>query len=291
MDLVGREVELASAQRALDAVPGGESRVLAVLGEAGIGKSALLETIGARAQPLLVAAGRAAEHERDLPFALALDALQRLLFDDVQWTDDASLEVILHLLTRPPEVPHLLVFALRPTPIASRLLDAARQRAGFEQFTLRPLDDAAARAMLGDAPDPERAICDAGGNRSFSAYWHAPRPSRRSTPGRFPRRCGPRSRVRSRRSASRRACCWPAPRSRELRALGTRISANGRRSERGELSEREREIAGLVAGGQSNKQVAATLYLSEKTIENALTRVYAKLGVRTRAQLARGWAN
>ena len=33
-----------------------------------------------------------------------------------------------------------------------------------------------------------------------------------------------------------------------------------------------------------------TLYLSEKTVENALTRVYAKVGVRSRAQLARAWA-
>ena len=62
-------------RRALDEVRGGGSRVLAVLGEAGIGKSALLAAIAARAAPLLVAAGRAAEHERDLPFALALDAL------------------------------------------------------------------------------------------------------------------------------------------------------------------------------------------------------------------------
>ena len=42
-----------------------------------------------------------------------------------------------------------------------------------------------------------------------------------------------------------------------------------------------------VAGGRSNKQVAATLFLSEGTIENTLTRVYAKLGVRSRTQLTR----
>ena len=44
-----------------------------------------------------------------------------------------------------------------------------------------------------------------------------------------------------------------------------------------------------MAGGSSNKQVASALYLSEKTIENALTRVYAKLGVRSRTQLARAF--
>src|SRR3954471_16082865 len=47
-----------------------------------------------------------------------------------------------------------------------------------------------------------------------------------------------------------------------------------------------RWIAGLVSTGRSNKQVAATLYLSEKTIENALTTIYAKLGVRSRVELS-----
>jgi DNA-binding CsgD family transcriptional regulator len=78
---------------------------------------------------------------------------------------------------------------------------------------------------------------------------------------------------------------------RDLRRLGSRVSADARRAARGrsdaELTERERDIAELVAAGSSNKQVAATLFLSEKTVENALTRVYAKLGVRSRSQLTR----
>jgi DNA-binding CsgD family transcriptional regulator len=73
---------------------------------------------------------------------------------------------------------------------------------------------------------------------------------------------------------------------RELRRLGTRVSAEGRRAARGELTERERSIAELVLLGHSNKQVAASLFLSEKTVQNTLTRVYAKLGVRSRTQLA-----
>jgi DNA-binding NarL/FixJ family response regulator len=43
----------------------------------------------------------------------------------------------------------------------------------------------------------------------------------------------------------------------------------------------------LVSEGHSNKPVAAALFLSEKTVEGALTRIYAKVGVRSRAQLAR----
>ena len=76
MDLVGRQVELAAISRALDEVRDGGSHVIAVLGEAGIGKSALLDAIAGRAGGLTVAAGRAAEHERDLPFALASAVLE-----------------------------------------------------------------------------------------------------------------------------------------------------------------------------------------------------------------------
>jgi DNA-binding NarL/FixJ family response regulator len=67
------------------------------------------------------------------------------------------------------------------------------------------------------------------------------------------------------------------------------ISAEGRRATHrpGELTEREREIAELVAHGRSNKEIAAALFLSEKTVGNALTSIYAKLGVRSRTQLAR----
>ena len=42
----------------------------------------------------------------------------------------------------------------------------------------------------------------------------------------------------------------------------------------------------LVAAGKANKEVAASLFLSEKTIEHHLSRIYAKLGVRSRVELA-----
>ena len=78
---------------------------------------------------------------------------------------------------------------------------------------------------------------------------------------------------------------------RELRRLGTRPAAETRRAVYGrpgtQLSTRERQVAELVAAGHANKHIAATLYLSEKTVRNTLTRVYAKLGVRSRTQLAR----
>jgi DNA-binding NarL/FixJ family response regulator len=53
-----------------------------------------------------------------------------------------------------------------------------------------------------------------------------------------------------------------------------------------ELTVAEARIAGLVAAGRTNKAVAAELVLSVKTVEVTLTRVYEKLGVRSRTELA-----
>jgi DNA-binding NarL/FixJ family response regulator len=81
---------------------------------------------------------------------------------------------------------------------------------------------------------------------------------------------------------------------RELRALGSRVAAatlrGGSVRAFDELSDREREIAELVVSGLSNKQVAAKLFLSEKTVESHLSRVYAKVGVRSRVELTRALA-
>jgi DNA-binding CsgD family transcriptional regulator len=52
------------------------------------------------------------------------------------------------------------------------------------------------------------------------------------------------------------------------------------------LTLREREVAGLAAAGASNKEIAARLYLSARTVENHLQSAYAKLGVTGRDQLA-----
>jgi DNA-binding CsgD family transcriptional regulator len=60
----------------------------------------------------------------------------------------------------------------------------------------------------------------------------------------------------------------------------------GRAPSRDELTEGERRIAGLVAEGRTNRDVAAALFLTEHSVETALTRVYRKLGVRSRAELA-----
>jgi DNA-binding NarL/FixJ family response regulator len=51
-----------------------------------------------------------------------------------------------------------------------------------------------------------------------------------------------------------------------------------------QLTTREREILGLLAAGRSNGQIAATLYLSPKTVRNHVSTVFAKLQVADRAE-------
>jgi DNA-binding CsgD family transcriptional regulator len=56
------------------------------------------------------------------------------------------------------------------------------------------------------------------------------------------------------------------------------------------LSDRERQIAELVAAGHTNRQIAERLFMSPKTVEAHLSRIFAKLGVKTRAAVAAAWS-
>jgi DNA-binding CsgD family transcriptional regulator len=53
----------------------------------------------------------------------------------------------------------------------------------------------------------------------------------------------------------------------------------------GGLTAREREVAGLAASGLPARSIALRLSLSERTVENHLQRIYAKLGLHSRAEL------
>ena len=234
MGLVGREAELAALRQVAADVRGGDRRAVVVLGEAGIGKTALLaEAIKtAGAADLQAFAGRAAEHEREVPYALIVDALDRhaalmgsarlssvrpelgavlpsvrqsdsggfaepsrpadrflhhravrellellgrqrpfvLAVDDLHWADEASVELLLHLLRRPPEVPHVVLLASRSSEAADRVLDVARQLDGLLELALLPLSEQAARELLPADLDPgasQRVLADARGNPLF----------------------------------------------------------------------------------------------------------------------------
>jgi len=70
------------------------------------------------------------------------------------------------------------------------------------------------------------------------------------------------------------------------RARAEQARIGGRTTIEG-LSETELRVAQLVAEGRSNKEVAAALFVSVRAVEANLSRVYAKLGIESRTELAR----
>jgi DNA-binding CsgD family transcriptional regulator len=76
------------------------------------------------------------------------------------------------------------------------------------------------------------------------------------------------------------AATWVERARRELQQVGGRVRQEG-------LTAAELRVAVLVAEGRTNKEVAAALVLGERTVASHLTHIYAKLGVRSRTELAR----
>jgi DNA-binding CsgD family transcriptional regulator len=80
-------------------------------------------------------------------------------------------------------------------------------------------------------------------------------------------------------------------------AMGTPLWANRARAELARadvvptdslaLTPSERRVAELAASGMTNRDVAAALFISPKTVEANLARIYRKLGIKSRAELGR----
>jgi DNA-binding NarL/FixJ family response regulator len=70
------------------------------------------------------------------------------------------------------------------------------------------------------------------------------------------------------------------------KARGELARIGGRAPSPDRLTSAEERVAALVAAGRTNAEVAAELFLSVHTVEKALTRIYAKLGIRSRTELA-----
>lgn len=83
--------------------------------------------------------------------------------------------------------------------------------------------------------------------------------------------------------AGLRATAYTERCDRELKAAGVNIKRS--RDSISDLTEQERAVVALVAAGKTNKQAADELFLSVKTIQYHLTRIYAKLQLRSRTEL------
>jgi DNA-binding CsgD family transcriptional regulator len=71
---------------------------------------------------------------------------------------------------------------------------------------------------------------------------------------------------------------WVEKADAEAARIGGRTRAQG-------LTATEQRLAALVREGRSNKEIAASLFVTPRTVEKSLSRIYAKLGVHTRGQL------
>jgi DNA-binding CsgD family transcriptional regulator len=76
------------------------------------------------------------------------------------------------------------------------------------------------------------------------------------------------------------AASWVEKARGELGRIGGRTQEEG-------LTPAENRVAALVAEGRTNREVAAALFLGERTVASHLTHIYAKLGLRSRTELAR----
>ncbi|MFE4553266.1 helix-turn-helix transcriptional regulator, partial [Streptomyces sp. NPDC056785] len=72
----------------------------------------------------------------------------------------------------------------------------------------------------------------------------------------------------------------PAPAAALLPAVPAPAALDG-------LAATERQVAALVMEGATNREIAARLFISVKTVEATLTRVYRKLGIRSRVDIVR----
>jgi DNA-binding NarL/FixJ family response regulator len=79
-----------------------------------------------------------------------------------------------------------------------------------------------------------------------------------------------------------------APMLEQLRTLGTtgRRPVDDDRSGLIALTDRERDVRAHLVEGRTNRQIAGTLYISEKTVSVHVSNILSKLGVRSRAEAA-----
>ena len=173
---------------------------------------------------------------------------------------------------------------------AERLLGLLHERAARADTPLLPLARRCRGLLLAERGDTEAAIA------ALEAAAVEPEPPREGNPfelartllalGTVQRRA---QRKRAARESLQRAAeiferlgalLWLEKARAELRRIGGRTASDG------ELSETERRIVELVVAGRRNREVAAELSLSPNTVAWNLSKVYRKLGVSSRTELA-----
>jgi DNA-binding CsgD family transcriptional regulator len=178
------------------------------------------------------------------------------------------------------------------TPHALKLFEELEEQAHASGWTWALARTAHLEAIL----EPSEAAFDKALDLQQQAERPFPRARSRLAYGQWLRRRGRRVDARTQLRAALEtfehlgAEPWAEQARAELRATGERVRKRTP-SAMPELTPQELQVAAVVARGATNKEAAAQLYLSPKTIEKHLGGVYAKLGLRSRTELARVFAD
>lgn len=204
-----------------------------------------------------------------------------LVLDDVQWADPASLALLAHLVREAPSARMLVAVTYRPAEIAADgaradlVGDLARLPGAvcLELSGLGEREVAAALAdRLGVEPSPQVVATVTRRTRGNPFF------------------VGELSRVLRTDPEAAQLRVPAAVRDvvrRRLARLQAQVAAlSGALRDGGVLSRRETEIADLVGRGLTNRQIATTAHISERTVETHVQHVLAKLGFSGRSQIA-----
>ena len=293
----------------------GESGALVLRGEAGMGKSALLAyaATAGRIAEMMVLGVTGVEWESDLAFA-GLHGLLWPIVDELEGVPEPQREPLAAALGLAPgegrdrPVGDHLDGAARIPP-AVPLRRARRRRGGCPRRSLRrglertPTVPALGRAVskpggpraVGSLPGP---VDESGAEEHFARAIELAPALSPFDEGRSELLYGEWLRRRRRRIDARRhlrsalerfgrlgTAPWETRARAELRASGETARRRDP-STRDQLTPQELQIARLVTTGKTNPEVAAQLFLSPRTIDYHLRKVFAKLEIASRAELA-----
>jgi DNA-binding CsgD family transcriptional regulator len=201
--------------------------------------------------------------------AAALPHLESLL----EWIDSRGLALATHPLA--PYAIEALVATGRADE-ASRLVDRLEAEAQTIDSAWAVAVAARIRALLASTPEPLEQL---------DVRWPFERARTLLVLGRLQRRAKQKGAAKQSFELARSifdelpAPLWSERVAEELARIGLRrASPNG-------LTESERRVAELAANGLTNREVAAQLFMSPKTVEANISRIYRKLGINSRAQL------
>jgi DNA-binding CsgD family transcriptional regulator len=257
---LGDESAVTTALNAMETDPSLQGHVAAqLISRAAVGLTELSrdqpETAHSQLAPAVVTVRQA---------GIAEPGAMRFVYDDIE---------ALTRLGRTEEAEELLAWIdarARATGRTSALATGARCRG----LLLAAAGDApGAVAMLEQAVDRQRAVLPFERARSLLALGVAQRRIRQKRAARTTLEEA------GQLFAQLGASIWERKAIAELHRISGRATATG-------LTPTERLVAELVAEGRTNREVAATLFVSVKTVETTLSRTYAKLGVSSRTALA-----